>query len=246
MESGHAAQVDNQHQKGYQNDHQLGFTTDLNAGKPASLQTPGSGQNGMYSRGTHNQYPFSPPRAGAGLPSSHSYQSGSTLFSPDGNGTVGPDGPGHRGLMSPENGRVGTFTEPRNYAPRTSGLPVTVTSEPPPKFDLGIAVATRHNEAVSLPAHSVPVPDGANAAADVNRTIGNKAVVPFIASEYAQSVEQVRAVRSEHLNRLTATVTGLPALEMALNPMNFPFIEGARQAIAINHGVVKLKNVSFL
>lgn len=143
--------------------------------------------------------------------------------------------------MSPENSRVGTVTEPRNYAPRTSGLPVSVTSEPPPKFDLGIVVATRNNDAGSVPAYSVPASDR-NAAASANHNVDNTEVVPFIASECVLPLEQVRCARSDHLNRLTAT--GLPTLETALNPANFPFIEGARQATAINHGVVKLKNVS--
>lgn len=125
--------------------------------------------------------------------------------------------------MSPDHRRLGTFTEPRNYAPRTSGRPLTVSNEPPPKFDLSGAVAIQTQPA--------------------EQSVQNS-VVPHVGHFYSQSQGQLQDLRSNHLSLLTATVSGLPTLQAALQPENFPFLEGARQAVAVNHGVVKLRNVS--
>jgi hypothetical protein len=56
----------------------------------------------------------------------------------------------------------------------------------------------------------------------------------------------IQALRSEHLNRLTSGPTGRPTLDVALDPANFPFIQGTTQAAPVKHGVVKIKNVSLL
>lgn len=52
-----------------------------------------------------------------------------------------------------------------------------------------------------------------------------------------------KAQRSDKLNVLTGTPSGLPTLAMAMDPQHFPFVEGARQMAVKNYGVVKLKNV---
>lgn len=151
-------------------------------------------------------------------------------------------------MPSPEHCRGGTFTEPRNYAPRTSGLPVSVTSEPPPKFDLSVATGVRGSDvgAATGNGNGLSLPESNSSTLPiVSQSAGSAAVVPFIAPNYELSPDPVRQSRSEQLNRLTATGVGLPVLQTALAPDNFPFIEGARQAVATNYGVVKLKNVSF-
>ena len=60
-----------------------------------------------------------------------------------------------------------------------------------------------------------------------------------------QTANGVQAARSTQLNALTNFSDGLPTLEVAMSPENFPFIDGARQACDVTHGVVKLKNVSW-
>ncbi|KAK2612642.1 hypothetical protein QQS21_001414 [Conoideocrella luteorostrata] len=195
-------------------------------------------QNGMLVPNTFAHGPFSSPWAG--LPVSHSYQSVSTLMSPGPNGRPGNNGFNSVGLMSPDNGRGGTFTEPRNYAPRTSGMPLSVSNEPPPKFDLSLARVGQGNTTQS------PIKQPSQA--DItygNQNAGSNAVIPFGTQQGSANDDQVRAMRSNHLNRLTATAIGLPTLQTAMQPENFPFMEAARQAVAVNYGVVKLKNIPF-
>jgi hypothetical protein len=197
----------------------------------------------MYGRGSHDQTPFSPTRARActGLPLSQSYQSVSALLSPRGSSGSGYTGFANGTVVSPANARAGILTEPRNYAPRTSGLPLSVTSDPPPKFDLGIAAGVKNEDhqttacAPALEAYSLFGPDC---------HAGTTALVPVTAFYCPSPPEPVQALRSGHLNRLTSAGTRLPDLQMAMDPENFPFLEGARQAVAANYGVVKLKNVS--
>lgn len=55
--------------------------------------------------------------------------------------------------------------------------------------------------------------------------------------------QPISKLRSEQLNVLTGSPSGLPTLHVALDPANFPFIESAKQCRAENHGVVKLGNV---
>ena len=72
------------------------------------------------------------------------------------------------------------------------------------------------------------------------------AVVPY--NQYVPPVAPVAMLpqRSNLLSGLTNTPTSLPLLETAMNPAYFPFVEGPRLAHTVNHGVVKLKNVSWL
>lgn len=146
-------------------------------------------------------------------------------------------------MKSPDYTRLGTLTEPRNFAPQTSGLSAAVMSEPPPKFDLSLATGVRKNDTVSTNAqtivHTTYYPPG------TDHDIGSTAIVPFADHRYVSPHSQIQNLRSDTLNHLTATESGLPALHNALDPQYFPFLEGARQAVATNHGVVKLKNVSF-
>ncbi|KID95924.1 RNA recognition, RNP-1, partial [Metarhizium majus ARSEF 297] len=146
-------------------------------------------------------------------------------------------------MKSPDYTRLGTLTEPRNFAPQTSGLSAAVTSEPPPKFDLSLATGVRKNDTVSTNAqtivHTTYYPPG------TDHDIGSTAIVPFADHRHVSPYSQIQNLRSDTLNHLTATESGLPALHNALDPQYFPFLQGARQAVATNHGVVKLKNIPF-
>ncbi|OAQ60636.1 RNA recognition, RNP-1 [Pochonia chlamydosporia 170] len=224
--------------------HSAGQSLCNTAAVPISRAEPHS----TYAQGHYNHVPFSPPGAGAGLPISHSFQSASAFLSPGASGRPGCNSSGNEFMPSPEHCRGGTFTEPRNYAPRTSGLPVSVTSEPPPKFDLSVATGVRGSDvgAATGNGNGLSLPESNSSTLPiVSQSAGNAAVVPFIAPNYELSPDPVRQSRSEQLNRLTATGVGLPVLQTALAPDNFPFIEGARQAVATNYGVVKLKNIPF-
>ncbi|KID69387.1 RNA recognition, RNP-1, partial [Metarhizium hybridum] len=200
-------------------------------------------QHGVYSQSHHNERAFSPPQAGAGLPSSHSCHSASALLSPSTSGRLSYVGSVSGTMKSPDYTRLGTLTEPRNFAPQTSGLSAAVTSEPPPKFDLSLATGVRKNDTVSTNAqtivHTTYYPPG------TDHDIGSTAIVPFADHRHVSPHSQIQNLRSDTLNHLTATESGLPALHNALDPQYFPFLEGARQAVATNHGVVKLKNIPF-
>ncbi|KAH0591880.1 hypothetical protein MHUMG1_10391 [Metarhizium humberi] len=207
------------------------------------VQSPEPAQHGVYSQSHHNERAFSPPQAGAGLPSSHSCHSASALLSPSTSGRLSYVGSVSGTMKSPDYTRLGTLTEPRNFAPQTSGLSAAVTSEPPPKFDLSLATGVRKNDTVSTNAqtivHTTYYPPG------TDHDIGSTAIVPFADHRHVSPHSQIQNLRSDTLNHLTATDSGLPALHNALDPQYFPFLEGARQAVATNHGVVKLKNIPF-
>ncbi|KHO00373.1 RNA recognition motif domain protein [Metarhizium album ARSEF 1941] len=209
----------------------------------AVVQSPGSSQHAFYSQGQHNERTLSPPRAGAGLPSSQSCLSASALLSPSSSGRPSYIGSVSGTTSSPEYGRLGTLTEPRNFAPQTSGLSAAVTSEPPPKFDLGLASVVRKSDTLSANERNTLHTTYNPLKADLD--IGGGAIVPFASHRDVSPYGQVQRLRSDTLNRLTATESGLPILHTALDPQYFPFLEGARQAVAVNHGVVKLKNIPF-
>ncbi|KAG6002397.1 hypothetical protein E4U21_003128 [Claviceps maximensis] len=159
-----------------------------------------------------------------GLPSSQSYQSVAALDSPISRRRT-DSCHDHDNPTSPEHRRLGTFTEPRNYAPRTSGRPLSVSKDPPPKFNLSQSTGPIHF---------------------VEQAFQTPEVVPFVGHQYSLSQDQqLQNLRSSHLNQLTATESGLPTLQTALQPEYFPFLEGARQSVAANHGVVKLGNIPF-
>ncbi|KAK9442399.1 RNA recognition, RNP-1 [Metarhizium brunneum] len=209
----------------------------------AVVQSPEPAQHGVYSQSHYNERAFSPPQAGPGLPSSHSCHSASALLSPSTSGRLSYVGSVSGTMKSPDYTRLGTLTEPRNFAPQTFGLSAAVTSEPPPKFDLSLATGVRKNDTVSTNAqtivHTTYYPSG------TEHDIGSTAIVPFADHRHVSPHSQIQNLRSDTLNHLTATESGLPALHNALDPQYFPFLEGARQAVATNHGVVKLKNIPF-
>ncbi|CAM1501608.1 Fc.00g035920.m01.CDS01 [Cosmosporella sp. VM-42] len=168
-----------------------------------------------------------------GIPQSNSAQTIQNLMSPG-------DTPSQFGgrctdasVASPEAGRL---TEPRNYAPRTAGLPIT--HAPPPKFNLEmLQIATQPNSQDPFG----PV-QGGNAL-----VIHQQA--PTSGSQALVITNDVRSQRSDKLNMLTGTPSGLPTYNTAVAPENFPFTFAGRMHTADNAnkeiGVVKLKNIPF-
>lgn len=204
----------------------------------ATIVQSNSSLNSVIHSGNHRQ--VGSYQAQGGLPQSHSYQAMSTyqhLLSPGPTPQHLGGAYGHTLFASPETS--GRLTEPRNYAPRTSGQPIV--NAPPPKFGLDLT----H----SSPSSSVYDPFTSSPA--------NRAIVPYftgggIPSSISQgSVVQgqalsIEAQRSSQLNELTNTPSGYPSINVAMDPANFPFVDGPRQGKSQNFGVVKLKNVRFL
>jgi hypothetical protein len=132
-------------------------------------------------------------------------------------------------------------SEPRNYAPRTAGLPAGVSPvmmQPPPRFDLGSAAPPANTDSSNLEAQLVRQivrPFGVR----LNDTTG-LSEIPLDRSNNAP-MRQIQ--QSNKLLLLTDTHTGLPTLADAMDPSNFPFVESARMAKPMNWGIIKLKNV---
>lgn len=118
---------------------------------------------------------------------------------------------------------AGVKTEPRNYAPRTVGR---LTDEPPPSFDLSLIKyldkTNETQEALSPKKEQDPF----------------STVLPS-----RRASDELQTLRSDALNKLTNTPTGLPDYTTALSPDIFPFVDAARQAQPTYHGVIKLGNV---
>jgi hypothetical protein len=182
----------------------------------------------------NEQAVFAQPNASNGhdtngrIPQSHSYTGFSMTNSPD----MSPQREGQRlGLMqSPHGSHVGTMTEPRNYAPRTSNQ--IISHQPPPPFKLSALPSAR----VGI---NGDVGGGAN---DADR------LDPFSTSAAAHANAMSMAIipaakRSDKLNELLNCAGGKPSFEVAMHPDNFPFTESCRTGKAINHGVVKIRNV---
>lgn len=210
--------------------------------------TSGSGQNGMSSSTSgftqpaqvgliaqngvghaHNQ------QSRPGIPQSLSVQAIHTLMSPDATPPQRAGGLAARSVAtSPE-----VLTEPRNYAPRTAGLPVY--SEPPPRFSLNVAhIPSRaDNQDPFGPvqaSHALVAMSGAPESSLVPHTWNPRAL---------SSARQPFSQWSEKLKMLTGgNPNGLPTFDIAMAPDNFPFVEGAKRAGPANHGVVKIHNVS--
>ncbi|KAM3447120.1 hypothetical protein MY3296_009020 [Beauveria thailandica] len=128
----------------------------------------------------------------------------------------------------------GRMTEPRNYAPRTSGLPIS--SEPPPKFNLELSVVSQNGH------YTLPSPElfDKHLGALVQQTLP----VPQSLTVY-QPPTEVFDGRSEKLQMLTNPAWGSAQLAAVLDPSNMPFVEVAKQATGRNHGVVRLGNIPF-
>ena len=167
-----------------------------------------------------------------GIPMSTSFQPGAASFmsptdSPESSSSESSD------IQTSSPVQVGTMTEPRNYAPRTSGF--TVTNEPPPKFDLSLVKYLDTTTAEGL----AETPAAVKPAQSSSSSNG----VGFF-SPPPSNVGSVCVQQSPGLNTLSNPVYGLPSISTALAPNNFPFVDGASRGSAKNNGVVKLRNVS--
>ena len=168
----------------------------------------------------------------SGIPQSQSFQGITSLpisqDTPKGDGSDGDAGQ----MFSPNSSQTGHLTEPRNYAPRTSGQ--TVTQEPPPKFNLGMVPynATGQAEFQDIFYHGNGM-NGAGAPLTVTNPIPASCIPTGSPAQ-----------RSDKLRSLLETPSGLPSYSTAMHPDNFPFVESCRKFKAINYGVVKIGNVS--
>ena len=146
-------------------------------------------------------------------------------------------------------------TELRNFAPRSAE---PVTNGPPPQFSLPVTPMPAQYQAqaqtqqmmpyqvqpqnVSADPFTVaPIPAGIQPLQTIHSQPSNSLAV------YSNPVpDHIKSLRSAQLNNITSGPTGRPSLEVALDPKNFPFVDSPRLAAAVNHGVVKLKNVSHI
>ncbi|KAM5347116.1 hypothetical protein ACJ41O_010121 [Fusarium nematophilum] len=222
-----------------------------NGGVPTPAQTafvsPPQGRVNTNRAGGHH-HAYSGPATG--LTHSHSYTGGLTMSQSYNTGlsfiSQGPT-PHHLGgqrsrgsYSSPEAPTHGRLSEPRNYAPRTSGQPVD--SLPPPRFNLDIAIAT------AVPEDAAEDPFGSPARTDDS----SSQLIPFPALP-PPAVQQAMLTapfqstenKSPKLVELTCTLSGYPTLSIALSPNYFPFIDGPGSAKPATFGVVRLKNIPF-
>ncbi|KAJ4018010.1 hypothetical protein NW752_001920 [Fusarium irregulare] len=176
----------------------------------------------------------------SGLPQSVSFHSGLSLMSPV-NTPHHLSGERLNGSIStPTSGPNHHLTEPRNYAPRTSGQPVD--NLPPPRFNLNLQ---------TIPgAHHVSPRDPFGSPERVEPS----ALIPFPnlpppAVQQAMLTGAISAPltsnKSHKLCELTGTYSGLPTLETAMSPDFFPFMSGPGSTKPSTAGVVRLKNIPF-
>ncbi|KAI8683309.1 hypothetical protein NCS56_00455200 [Fusarium sp. Ph1] len=186
----------------------------------------------------------------AGLTQSNSQNSGLSLMSP-GDTPHEITAPRARVPFSSPlaNGRL---TEPRNYAPRTSGQPVERL--PPPRFNLNLESIPAVSE--NVPQESSQDPFASPAHSDATSLVPFPNLPPptvqLAMLDNAQldramemALIKANAPKSDKLHQLTGTYTGFPSLQMALNVNFFPFIDGPSSAKPVTYGVIRLKNIPF-
>ncbi|KAL6871372.1 hypothetical protein J3F83DRAFT_714278 [Trichoderma novae-zelandiae] len=144
-----------------------------------------------------------------------------------------------RGYFSP--GVTTAASEPRNYAPRTAGLPASINPimmQPPPRFDLGLAAAPDHEiDREACIVRQIVRPFGVR--------LSETTELSEIPLDFSINAPVMPPPSSNKLLQLTNTATGLPTLADAMDPTNFPFVEAARLAKPMNWGIIKLKNIPF-
>ncbi|KAK0612331.1 hypothetical protein B0T17DRAFT_499849 [Bombardia bombarda] len=137
---------------------------------------------------------------------------------------------------------VGAYiqSEPRNYAPRTVG------AEAPPRFALSTKVGRARG-----PSFASIAEEDVFGAGSVNTERAlvvsapetpQRALVPLNPGPVPPMIQ---ALRSDMLNFLTNNPSGLPDIQLALDPRYFPFIESSSQSSPPQHGVIKIKNIPF-
>lgn len=133
-------------------------------------------------------------------------------------------------VFSPSSSMTGPSTEPKNYAPRTSGQPAM--QQPPPKFNLDV-VAYKGGSNTTDPF----VATYSSAGSSQLQTVTSSQVAGLPMSDG-------RLQPSEKLAALLGPNSALISFQRAMQPDFFPFGETCRTGKAINHGVVKIRNVS--
>lgn len=132
--------------------------------------------------------------------------------------------------------RLLQLTEPRNYAPRTSGL--VAARDPPPKFDLMRLSPKAPRDQASDDAFVDSLTSlGLQRHSELVEKTTNNAIVPF---QHGQ-VEHRYQTTAEYAN---GPQQALPTLRTALSEEHFPFTDAARLSRPKNNGVIRLKNVS--
>ncbi|KAJ4310910.1 hypothetical protein N0V84_010731 [Fusarium piperis] len=189
----------------------------------------------------------------AGLTQSNSQNSGLSLMSPGDtpNEIAAPRAqvPFSSPLATGQNGRL---TEPRNYAPRTSGQRLRLL--PPPRFNLNLEPIPAAPENVSQETPQDPF--GSPAPSDATSVIPFPNLPPptvqlamLDSAQMDRDMEmaliKANAPKSDMLRQLTGTYTGFPTLQMALNMNFFPFMDGPSSAKPVTYGVIRLKNIPF-
>ncbi|KAL4721893.1 hypothetical protein ACLX1H_011085 [Fusarium chlamydosporum] len=229
--------------------------TDSRSVEPTGLISPPCGHSSTFQPGSQHSarsdhaagaqkfYTPVPPSLGpnvSGLPQSVSFHSGLSLVSPS-------NTPRHLGgehvsdsLSTPISGHNHHLTEPRNYAPRTSGQPVD--SLPPPRFNLELqTIPSAH--------HTSPGdPFGSPERVEPSALIPFPSLPPPVVQHamLTASVEKPFTGNKSHkLHELTATYSGLPTLETAMSSTFFPFVNGPGSTKPSTAGVVRLKNIPF-
>ncbi|KAM0355655.1 hypothetical protein ACHAPU_000040 [Fusarium lateritium] len=177
------------------------------------------------------------------LPQSVSYNSGLAMMSPGHTHTphqFGGSGGMDESLCSPISVHNQHQTEPRNYAPRTSGQPVNIM--PPPRFNLNL-------QAMSGGSQTSPQdPFGSPEPAEPTSLIPFPSLPPPAVQQAmlaAPMPVHFTGNKSQKLAELTCTFSGLPTLETAMSPEYFPFISGPGSSKPSSGGVVRLKNIPF-
>ncbi|KAJ2972762.1 hypothetical protein NQ176_g6970 [Zarea fungicola] len=139
--------------------------------------------------------------------------------------------------ISPAVPAAGYMTEPRNYAPRTSGKPMS--SEPPPKFILSIGAPSQDQPLELLSPQQFDEQVGAL----VQQTLPQQPTSLVAYQPPAAAAQQ--DTRSEKLKALTSPAWEGLTLANILDPSNMPFTETAKLAKAQNRGVLRLSNIPF-
>ncbi|KAJ4259608.1 hypothetical protein NW762_007538 [Fusarium torreyae] len=176
----------------------------------------------------------------SGLPQSVSYNSGLSMISPVPTPHHSGSGRMSDSVSSPSTGHNQRLTEPRNYAPRTSGQPVNTL--PPPRFNLDL-------QTISSASQTTPQdPFGSPERAEPTALIPFPNLPPPAVQQAmlaAAMPVQYTDNMSNRLAELTCTFSGFPTLETAMSPKYFPFVSGPGSSKPSSAGVVRLKNIPF-
>ncbi|KAF4987588.1 hypothetical protein FDECE_15378 [Fusarium decemcellulare] len=200
-------------------------------------------QSQSYSAAIPQSQPYTP-----GLPQSLSYSSGLSFANAGPTPQQLEESQVSGSFSGSGTGYNERLTEPRNYAPRTSGQPVGQHQPPPFNLNLELVVASPQ---ASSQAASQEKPQEA-----VESPVASEsnALIPF-PNLPPPAVQQAMLAapmpmpfhtnKSNKLIELTGTVSGYPTRQIAMSDGYFPFIDLPGSAKPAMFGVVRLKNIPF-